>query len=102
MGSLVEAAEAALAAWKENQIVRIPTQAAWDALTDAERIAEWNTAGSYEFAIKEAKIKEAAFETYAQAALDALYTANAAAANTLISKLQAQRDHGYDQTYVPA
>lgn len=50
-------------AYRADRNTRIPTQAAWNLLTDSEKLTEWNLEGKYDFAIGEATRIQSEFNT---------------------------------------
>ena len=96
MGNLISAAQAALDNFYVDQKTRIPTQAAWDILTQDQKIAEWNKEGSFKFALVEAKKKEEAFNIAVAAKFDAIETTYQNLRKDQGTRVNAAIDAGYD------
>ena len=92
MGKLVDTAQAALKAVVADQLVRLPDQAAWDALTSEQKVAEWDLIGRAKYAVTTATKKESGFYTARQAAFNALTSKYQTDLSALQLDWQAQED----------
>ncbi len=105
----VDVAQAALDAFYADQMTRLPTQEAWDALTQEEKITEWDTEGTLKFSLRTAKralneenARRDAFYVARQAAFDAFEAQKTTDRGVLNALWQEKEDNGFDPDYVPA
>lgn len=106
--SAVTAAQITLNEWYKEQLIRLPDQDAWDALTQEQKITEWDTEGALKFALRAAKkaleieqTRREEFYAARQDAFDTFESEKATERGVLNALWQEKEDNNFDINYNP-